>query len=131
MGSVIFRIVANGVALWVASLIVPGIAFGESASTTTTVITIAAVGLVFGALNAVLKPLLFVLSLPALILTLGLFTFVLNAIMLAITSWAAGALGLAFEVQHFWWDAVLGALIISIVSTMLNLFAPDDSRERP
>lgn len=129
MGSIIFRIVANGVALWVASLIVPGIAFGESASTTTTVITIGAVGLVFGALNAVLKPILFVLSLPALILTLGLFTFVLNAIMLAITSWAASALGLAFEVQQFWWDAILGALIISIVSTMLNLFAPDDARD--
>ncbi len=129
MGSTIFRIVANGVALWVASLIVPGIAFGESASTTTTVITIGAVGLVFGALNAVLKPILFVLSLPALILTLGLFTFVLNAIMLAITSWAASALGLAFAVQHFWWDAIFGALIISVVSTMLNLIAPDDSRD--
>ncbi len=75
-----------------------------------------------------LRPILFVLSLPALILTLGLFTFVLNAIMLSITSWAASGLGLAFEVEQFWWDAVLGALIVSIVSTMLNLFNPADSR---
>ncbi len=128
MGSFIFRVLANGVALWVASLIVPGIAFGSGSDTLNTVITIAAVGLVFGLLNAVLRPILFVLSLPALILTLGLFTFVLNAIMLSITSWAASGLGLAFEVNEFWWDAIFGALIVSIVSTMLNLFNPSDSR---
>ncbi|MGB3828483.1 MAG: phage holin family protein [Ornithinimicrobium sp.] len=128
MGSFLFRVLANGVALWVASLIVPGIVFGESSDTLTTVITVGAVGLVFGLLNAVLKPILFVLTLPALILTLGLFTFVLNAIMLSITSWAASGLGLAFDVRHFWWDAILGALIVSIVSTMLNLFNPADSR---
>lgn len=129
MGSFVFRVLANGVALWVASLIVPGIIFGEGSSTLSTVITIGAVGLVFGLLNAVLRPILFVLTLPLLIVTLGLFTFVLNAIMLAITSWASSRLGLAFEVQNFWWDAILGALIISIVSMILNAFAPSDSRE--
>ncbi|MGB3257407.1 MAG: phage holin family protein [Ornithinimicrobium sp.] len=128
MGSFLFRVLVNGVALWVASLIVPGIIVGEGAETLNTVITLAAVGLVFGLLNAVLRPILFVLSLPALILTLGLFTFILNAIMLSMTSWAASGLGLAFEVQHFFWDAILGALIVSIVSTILNLFNPADAR---
>ncbi|MGB3764111.1 MAG: phage holin family protein [Ornithinimicrobium sp.] len=128
MGSFLFRVLVNAVALWVASLIVPGIIFGEGAEPLSTVITIAAVGLVFGLLNAVLRPILFVLSLPALILTLGLFTFILNAIMLSITSWAASGLGLAFEVQHFFWDAIFGALIVSIVSTILNLFNPTDAR---
>ena len=69
MGSFLFRVLANGVALWVASLIVPGIVFGEGAEPLSTVLTIAAVGLVFGLLNAVLRPILFVLSLPVLILT--------------------------------------------------------------
>ena len=128
MGSFLFRVLVNGVALWVASLIVPGIVFGEGAEPLSTVLTIAAVGLVFGLLNAVLRPILFVLSLPVLILTLGLFAFVLNAIMLSITSWAASGLGLAFDVQHFFWDAIFGALIVSIVSTILNLFNPTDAR---
>lgn len=128
MGSFLFRVLANAVALWVASLIVPGIVFGSGSEPLNTAITIAAVGLVFGLLNAVLRPILFVLTLPALILTLGLFTFVLNAIMLSLTPWAASGLGLAFEVQDFWWDAIFGALIVSIVSTMLNLFNPADAR---
>ncbi|CAN5520138.1 phage holin family protein [soil metagenome] len=120
--SFIVRVLANGVALWVASLILPGITFAGSSSTVTTTITIGAVGLVFGLLNAIVKPVLFVLSLPLLVLTLGLFLLVLNAIMLSLTSWASGALGLNFAVQDFWWDAVLGAVIISIVSAMLSLF---------
>ncbi|MGB5937688.1 MAG: phage holin family protein [Ornithinimicrobium sp.] len=116
------RVVANGLAVWVASLIVPGIIFSGSSSTLTMIITIGAVGLIFGVLNAIVKPLLFLLSLPLLILTLGLFLVVLNAIMLSLTSWASGVLGLNFVVQDFWWDAVFGALIISIVSAMLSLF---------
>lgn len=119
------RVVANGLALWVASLIVPGISFSGSSSTLTTIITIGAVGLIFGVLNAIVKPLLFLLSLPLLVLTLGLFLVVLNAIMLSLTSWASGLLGLNFVVQDFWWDAVFGALIISIVSAMLSLFETD------
>jgi putative membrane protein len=122
--SFLVRVVVNGIALWVASLLIPGIAFGGE-STVANVLTIGAVGLVFGVLNAVVRPVLFVLSLPLLVLTLGLFTFVLNAIMLILTSWLSGALGLAFEVTAFWWDAVLGALVITIVSLILNLFLPD------
>ncbi|MGB5951992.1 MAG: phage holin family protein [Ornithinimicrobium sp.] len=125
MTSFFVRVAANGLALWVASLIVPGITFAGSNSTLSMIITIGAVGLIFGVLNAIVKPFLFVLSLPLLILTLGLFLFVLNAIMLSLTSWASGLLGLNFAVQNFWWDAVLGAIIISIVSAMINLFDRD------
>lgn len=122
MSSFLVRVAVNAVALWVASLIVPGITFAGADSTTSMIITIGAVGLIFGVLNAIVKPVLFVLSLPLLIVTLGLFLLVLNAIMLSLTSWASGALGLNFVVQDFWWDAVLGAIIISIISAMLNLF---------
>ncbi len=123
--SFLIKVLVNGVALWIASRLLDGIAFEDTSSTTAYVLTIAAVGLIFGVLNAVIKPILFVLSLPVLILTLGLFTFILNAIMLWLTSWVAGWFDLGFVVQEFWWDAVLGALIITIVSMILNAVLPD------
>lgn len=124
--SLLLKIVVNGVALWVASLILDGIDLAESTSSTTSkLLTIGAVALVFGILNAVIKPILMVLSLPLLVLTLGLFTFIVNALMLSLTSWLSGLLGLDFTVQNFFWDAVLGALIITIVSMLLNAVLPD------
>lgn len=124
--SLLLKIVVNGVALWVASLILDGIDLAESSSSTTSkLLTIGAVALVFGILNAVIKPILMVLSLPLLVLTLGLFTFIVNALMLSLTSWLSGLLGLDFTVQDFFWDAVLGALIITIVSMLLNAVIPD------
>lgn len=123
--SFLIKVLVNGVALWVAALLVDGIVFEESSSTTAQVITIAAVALIFGVLNAIIKPILTILSLPVLILTLGLFTFILNAIMLWLTQWVAGWFDLGFEVHSFWWDAVLGALIITVVSMVLNAVLPD------
>jgi putative membrane protein len=130
MGLLLLRVAVNGVALWVAALIVPGISFGAQSSLTSEIISIAAVGLIFGLLNAVVRPILFLLSLPLLILTLGLFTFVLNAVMLSLTSWVAEMVGLSFTVEHFFWDAVLGALVISIVSLMLSLLYQEDRAPR-
>lgn len=123
--SFLIKVLVNGVALWVAALLVDGIVFEDTSSTTSQVITIAAVALIFGVLNAVIKPILTILSLPVLILTLGLFTFILNAIMLWLTQWVAGWFDLGFEVNSFWWDAVLGALIITVVSMVLNAVLPD------
>jgi len=127
------RTVVNGVALWVASLLVAGVRFGPTVNanlgaqseTTRTVITVALVALVFGAANALIKPVLKTLATPLIWLTLGLFTLVVNAAMLALTSWFSGVLGLAFHVDHFWWDAVWGALIVTIVSMVLGAFVPD------
>lgn len=124
--SFLIKVLVNGVALWVASVLLEGIAFGADGDTTTTqVITIGAVALIFGILNAVLKPILLVLSLPLLLLTLGLFTFIVNALMLWLTSWLSDSLGLAFTVDSFFWDAVLGALVITLVSMILNAVLPD------
>ena len=80
------------------------------------------VALVFGVLNASIRPLLQLLSLPILILTLGLFIFVINAVMLMLTAWVSGLLDLGFYVDGFW-DAFLGGLIITFVSLVLSLFA--------
>jgi len=65
------------------------------------------------------------LSLPVIILTLGLFALIVNAAMLELTSWAAGQFNLDFHVDQFFWDAVFGAIIITVVSMILNLVLPD------
>lgn len=121
----LLKVLVNGVALWIASLLVDGIVFTDEGDTTRQVLTIGGVALVFGVLNAIIRPILWFLSLPVLILTLGLFTFILNAIMLALTSWVADLINLSFTVDAFWWDAVLGALIISIVSLIISAVLPE------
>lgn len=125
MTSFVLRVAVSGVGLWVAALLIPGIAFDDDGSTVAQVLTIGAVALVFGVLNAVVRPILLLLSLPLLVLTLGLFLLILNAVMLSLTSWLAGLLDLGFVVQDFWWDAVLGALVITIVTMILQLVLPD------
>lgn len=78
----------------------------------------------FGLVNVIVKPVVKLLSLPLFILTLGLFTLVVNALMLLLTSWLADLLDLSFHVDGFW-TAVVGGLIISIVSWAVNMVLPD------
>ena len=126
MKSFAIRVLVNGVALWVAAFFVKGIHLAEnSASTSRQIVTILLVAVIFGLLNALIKPLLTILSLPVIILTLGLFTMIVNAAMLELTSWFAGVFNVAFHVDQFFWDAVLGAFIITIVSMILNTVLPD------
>jgi putative membrane protein len=116
--------VINAVALWVAAWAIPGITFGGG-STGQVVKTVVIVALIFGIVNAFIKPILKLLSLPFIILTLGLFVFIVNAFMLQLTSWLAGKFDLAFHVEHFFWDAVFGALIITFVSMILSFIKTD------
>lgn len=129
-GNVIVKTVINGLALYLAAVIVPGIHLGEQGDTSTTIVTILVVAVIFGIINAVLKPLVKLLSLPVIVLTLGLFLLVINALMLELTSWISTQLNLSFHVDNFWWDAVLGALIITIVASILNAVVPDPDRIR-
>jgi len=109
----ITRLLINAAALWAAIRLVSGISFeGEWP-------LLFAVALVFGVLNALIRPILFVLTLPFFIVTLGLFTFVLNAFMLWLTSAASDLFGLRFHVDGFG-AAFLGALIVTIVSFVLS-----------
>ncbi|MEU5097816.1 phage holin family protein [Streptomyces sp. NPDC020996] len=87
--------------------------------------TLIVVALLFGLVNWLVKPVVNLLSLPLLILTLGLFTLIVNALMLLLTSWLADGLDLSFHVEGFW-TAVLGGLIISIVSWALHVVLPDE-----
>lgn len=111
----ITRLLINAAALWVAIRLVPGISFEGDWW------LLFAVALVFGVLNAVIRPILFVLTLPFLLLTLGLFTFVLNALMLWLTSAASDLFNLRFHVDGFW-SAFVGALIVTVVSFALSFF---------
>ena len=120
---VLLRLLVNAAALWVATRLVSGISYtGDGAS-------LFGVALVFGVLNVLIKPLLFFLSLPFIIVTLGLFTLVINAVMLLITSAASDALGLGFFVQGFV-PALKGALVVTIVSWGLSMFLSDGQKPR-
>jgi len=114
----LLRLVVNAFALWVAVQIVPGVSY---AGPWTKLLLVA---LVFGLLNALVRPVLLLLSCPMLILTLGLFTLVINAFVLWLTSALSGSFGLGFHVDGFG-SAFLGALVISIVSILLSVLLPD------
>jgi putative membrane protein len=126
MKSIAIKIGVNAVALWVAALVIPGIHLGEDADQLSTrLLTILLVALLFGVINAFIKPIVTLFSIPFIVLTLGLFTLVINALMLEITSGLSHSLGLDFDVEQFFWDSVLGAIVITLVSMILNLILPD------
>ena len=127
MRNFLIRVVLNGIALWVAALIVDGVSLGEGTeSTAKNVLTIVLVALIFGVLNAIVKPIARLLSLPFILFTLGLFLIVVNAFMLQLLEWICEWLDLPFTIDEFWWDAIWAALIISIVSWVLDFVLPDD-----
>jgi putative membrane protein len=118
----LIRVLINAAALWVASALVPGIQHEKGWT------TLLLVALVFGILNAIIRPILKLLTCPLLILTLGLFTLVLNAGMLLLTSSVSQALGLGFYVDSFG-AAFWGGIVISVVSIVLSIFVRDDERQ--
>lgn len=110
----LLRLLVNAGALWAATTLVPGISFvGDTGR-------FLVVALIFGLLNALVRPLLLLLSLPLLILTLGLFTFVLNALILMMLGGLSEGLGLGFHVNGFF-PAFVGALIVTVVSFVLSM----------
>ncbi|EAQ00825.1 putative membrane protein [Janibacter sp. HTCC2649] len=125
MQNFLIRVLINAVALWAAAGLLDGISFGTDDAWTSKVVTIVLVALVFGLVNAVIRPIAKVLSFPAIVLTLGLFTFIVNAFMLQITEWITKPIGLAFTIDDFFWDAVFGAVIITVVSWLLSVVLPD------
>lgn len=125
MRSFAIKVVVNAVAIWVATLVVPGLGVSTGESLGDQVLTFLVVGLVFGLVNAFIKPVVRLFSLPLYVLTLGLFAFVVNAFMLQITSWISAATPLTFHVEDFFWSAILGAVVVTFVSMVLNLVLPD------
>jgi putative membrane protein len=115
MKSFISRWIVNVIAIAAISWLLPGITVGG-----TKWVTILLVALIFGLVNAVIKPLFSLVTCGLYVISLGLFTFIANALMLMATGYLSGLLGLQFKVDGFW-TAVLGALIISLVSFTLSV----------
>lgn len=114
IGRLIVTALATAVAVW----LVPGISL-TSSDLGNKVLTLLGVALVFGVVNSFVAPLVKGLSACFIVLTLGIALLVINALMLMLTGWLAGAVGLGFEVNGFW-AALFGALVISIVGALLG-----------
>jgi putative membrane protein len=124
----LLRLLVNAAALAIATWILKGISVTGS-SLTSKIITFLIVALIFGVLNAIIKPLFALITVPLILLTLGLFLIVINACMLLLTSWLAGLFNLGWHVDGFW-NALVGGIIISIVSFLLYVFLPDPDDSR-
>lgn len=108
------RLLINAAALWVATRLVPGVTFSGDW------LPFLGVALIFGAVNTFVGPVAKIISIPFIVLTLGIFLLVVNGLLLWLTSSLSGALGLGFHVSGFW-AAFFGGLVVSIVSTMLSI----------
>lgn len=117
----IIRIVVNAIALWITALILPAI------NITGGVVNYLIVALIFGVVNALIRPIVKLFSLPITVITLGLFSLVINALMLLLTSWLAGGMMTidgGFLAQFGW--AFVGSILISIASTVIGWLLPDN-----
>ena len=123
---IILRVVITAVSLWIASLLIDGIQLTTD-SVPKQIGTLLAVSVIFGVVNAILRPIIKVIGCGLYVLTLGLIAFVVNGLLFMLTSWIAGKLDLPFHVENFWPSAVLGALLVGVVSWLLNMFVPDGS----
>jgi len=120
------KILVNGVGLYVASLLAPsGITFHGTGFQL--VWTIFLVALIFGLVNTFIRPIVKLFSFGILLVTLGLFTFVINALMLLLTSKISEHFAVQFHVKNFW-SALLGAFVATTVSLILHALLPDDKK---
>ena len=117
------RAAVTGLALWVVTLILPGMTFVGGNTTVQKVGIIFVVAVIFGLVNAVIKPFVALLSLPLYVVTLGLFHIVVNALMLMLTAWITEQTDWGLRIDGFG-TAVIGALIVSVVSFVLSLAVP-------
>ena len=118
------RVVVNTVALAVATWLVQGITLtGDTDGQRLAALLLVAA--VFGAVNAFVRPVVTFLALPFILLTLGLLLLVINGLMLLLTSWLSGQIGLGFDVDGFW-AAVVGAIVVSVVTWLMEILLPSD-----
>lgn len=117
---VLIRLGISAVAIWLATLILPGITV-KAETTWGTIGTFLIVALLIGIVNAVLRPAIKILGCAFYIYTLGLIALVVNGLLLMLVSWFCGWVGLPFHVANFWPSGVLGALIIGLASWAINL----------
>ena len=115
----VLRIIINAIAIWVTSLLLGGFEFSGN------VLNLIIVGVIFGLINALIRPIVKLLTLPINVVTLGLFTLVINTLMLILTVWLSDSLSLTGGFFENFLIAFVAAIIISIISTVLSWFLPD------
>jgi len=120
----LIRLAISAVALWITTLLISGVAVTTD-STAKKIGTLLAVAAIFGIINAIIRPIVKTVGCAFYVLTLGLIAIVVNGLLFLLTSWIADKIGLPFHVDNFWPSAVLGALIVGIVSWILNMVVPD------
>ena len=125
----LLRVLASAAALAVATAVVPGIEL-QAASLTSRILTLVGVALIFGVVNAVIKPIVKIVGCIFYVLTLGLIGLVVNGLLLWLTSWVAGKLNLPFHVTGFW-PAFWGAIIVGVVSWLLGILISDRDKPEP
>lgn len=121
MRSLLLHWLSNALALWIAAIVVPGLAFSGGP------VRLLIVAAIFGVVNSLLRPLLTVLTCPLIVLTLGLFTLVLNAVMVLVTGWLSERWDLGFAVAGFW-PAFWGGLVVGLASLALTAVLPKSER---
>ena len=122
MGAFVIRAAVTGFALWVVTHLVHGLSFVGGDTRLQRVGIIFVVAVIFGLVNAFIKPVVQILSIPLYILTLGLFHVVVNALMLWITAWITeNTTHWGLAIDHFWWTAIWAAVVLSIVGWVLSL----------
>jgi putative membrane protein len=129
MGPFLLRAALTGFALWLVSKFVHGMSFVGGDTKLEKVGIIFVVAVIFGLVNAFIRPIVQILSIPLYILTIGLFHVVVNALMLWITAWITkNTTGWGLQFDHFWWTAIWAAIVLSIVSWVLSLVVRDVGR---
>jgi len=128
MFSFLANIVANAVAVWAATLILPDVSV-QGGTTAESVIALLVVGAALAVVNAVIKPFVKVLTGCLYLLTFGLMALVVNAAMLRLAGWLAGKVDVHFETGPFFWSTILAALVVTLVAMAVNrVFFDEDSR---
>jgi putative membrane protein len=126
---ILIRLAITAVALWIATLLIDGITVTTD-STPKKIGTLVLVAVIFGVVNAVLRPIIKVVGCAFYVLTLGLIALVVNGALFLLTSAIADQLGLPFHVADFWPSGVLGALLVGVISWLLNMVVPDLGKGR-
>ena len=121
---ILIRLVITAVSLWIATLVIGGIRLTTD-SVPGKIGTLLAVAVIFGIVNAVLRPIIKTIGCGLYVLTLGLISLVVNGLLFLLVGWIAGQFDLPFEVDDFWPSALLGALLVGVVSWVLNMLVPD------
>ncbi|MEZ7898635.1 MAG: phage holin family protein [Flaviflexus sp.] len=124
----IVRTVITALALWLTSLMLPGITAPEAQSDGQLALYLLGAGAIFVAISAIIRPVVVVLSIPLYILTLGLWVLIVNALMLMLSSWLANQFGWGLTVDSFAW-AIAGGFVIAVILMVVDWFLPREFRK--